>query len=46
VRYHETGDPEESARFAHAAAACSIEGPGTEAIPTRQRLMERRGRKR
>jgi sugar/nucleoside kinase (ribokinase family) len=42
VRYHETADPEESARFAHAAAACSIEGPGTQAIPTRQRVMERR----
>ncbi len=42
VRYHETGDPEELARFAHAAAACSIEGPGTKAIPTRQRVMERR----
>jgi sugar/nucleoside kinase (ribokinase family) len=43
VRYRETGDPEQSARFAHAAAACSIEGPGTEAIPTRQVVMERRG---
>ncbi len=42
VRYHETGDPEESARFAHAAAACSIEGPGAEAIPTREKVMERR----
>jgi sugar/nucleoside kinase (ribokinase family) len=35
VRYRETGDPEMAARFAHAAAAIAIEGPGTSAIPDR-----------
>jgi sugar/nucleoside kinase (ribokinase family) len=35
VRYRETGDPELAARFAHAAAAIAIEGPGTSAIPDR-----------
>jgi sugar/nucleoside kinase (ribokinase family) len=41
VRYRETGDLEESARFAHAAAACAIEGLGAETIPTRAEVMER-----
>jgi sugar/nucleoside kinase (ribokinase family) len=35
VRYRETGDPELAVRFAHAAAAIAIEGPGTSAIPDR-----------
>jgi sugar/nucleoside kinase (ribokinase family) len=41
VRYRETGDLVESARFAHAAAACVIEGPGTAAIPDRAMVEER-----
>ena len=41
VRYRETGDPEEAARFAHAAAACSIEGIATERIPTRETVLKR-----
>jgi sugar/nucleoside kinase (ribokinase family) len=43
VRYHETRDLLSSARFAHAAAACNIEGPGTSAIPDRT-TVERRMR--
>ncbi|HYP41770.1 MAG TPA: PfkB family carbohydrate kinase [Chloroflexia bacterium] len=35
VRYKETGDPAVATRFAHAAAAIAIEGPGTSAIPDR-----------
>jgi sugar/nucleoside kinase (ribokinase family) len=35
VRYRETGDLVSSARFAHAAAACAIEGVGASAIPDR-----------
>ncbi|HEY0068696.1 MAG TPA: PfkB family carbohydrate kinase [Chloroflexia bacterium] len=41
VRYAETGNPAEAARFAHAAAACAIEGQGTSAIADRQ-TVERR----
>jgi sugar/nucleoside kinase (ribokinase family) len=41
VRYRETGNLEEAARFAHATAACAIEGWGTEAIPTRNKVLER-----
>jgi len=41
VRYRETGDLEESTRFAHAAAAYAIEGPGTQTIPTRAQVLER-----
>jgi sugar/nucleoside kinase (ribokinase family) len=41
VRYRETGDLEEAARFAHATAACAIEGWGTETIPTRKEVLER-----
>jgi sugar/nucleoside kinase (ribokinase family) len=36
VRYRETGDPVQAARFAHAAAAWSIEGAGTSTIPRRK----------
>jgi sugar/nucleoside kinase (ribokinase family) len=41
VRYAETDNPAEAARFAHAAAACAIEGQGTSAIADRQ-TVERR----
>lgn len=41
VRYREIGDPELAARFAHAAAALAIEGPGTSATPDRE-AVERR----
>lgn len=41
IRYAETQDPTEAARFAHAAAACAIEGQGTSAIPDRE-TVERR----
>jgi sugar/nucleoside kinase (ribokinase family) len=43
VRYNETGDLLEAARFAHAAAACSIEGQGPSAIPERARVEQRMG---
>ncbi|MEO8288722.1 MAG: PfkB family carbohydrate kinase [Chloroflexota bacterium] len=43
VRYRETADPAESARFAHAAAAYAIEGWGTEGIPGRGNVLERMG---
>lgn len=41
VRYHETRDVAHAARFASAAAACSIEGPGLEAIPQREQIEAR-----
>jgi sugar/nucleoside kinase (ribokinase family) len=41
VRYRETGDLRVSARFAHAAAACNIEGPATSAIPDRATVQRR-----
>jgi sugar/nucleoside kinase (ribokinase family) len=41
VRYRETGDLIASASFAHAAAACNIEGPGTSGIPSRETVEER-----
>ncbi len=41
VRMRETKDVAEAARFASAAAACSIEAPGVEAIATRDRIEER-----
>ncbi len=41
VRYYETKETETSARFALAAAACSIEGPGIEAIAGREQIEER-----
>jgi sugar/nucleoside kinase (ribokinase family) len=43
VRYRETGDPVEAARFAHAAAACSIEGQGQAAIPDREAVERKLG---
>ena len=41
IRYSETGDLEEAARFAHAAAACAIEGMGISNLPDRT-TVERR----
>lgn len=41
VRYAETHDAAQAARFAHAAAACAIEGHGTSAIADRA-TVERR----
>ncbi|MGA7731874.1 MAG: PfkB family carbohydrate kinase [Chloroflexia bacterium] len=41
IRYYETHDPIMAGRFAHAAAACAIEGEGTEGIPGRERLLGR-----
>jgi sugar/nucleoside kinase (ribokinase family) len=38
VRYRETKDVGQSARFASAAAACSIEGGGIEAIADRDQI--------
>lgn len=41
VRYHETDDPAQSARFASAAAACSVEAPGLDAVPQREQIEAR-----
>ena len=41
VRLRETNDVAESTRFASAAAACSIEAPGVDAIATRAQIEER-----
>ena len=41
VRYHETEDAAESARFASAAAACSVEAPGIEGIAARRQIEAR-----
>ncbi len=41
TRYKETGDLLTSARFAHAAAACAIEGAGVSSIPSREDVEER-----
>lgn len=43
VRYYETGDIAECARFASAAAACSVEGGGGEAIAGREAIERRMG---
>ena len=40
LRFSETGDPCESARFANAAASFSVEGEGVTAIPTRPQVEE------
>ncbi|MEX2238825.1 MAG: PfkB family carbohydrate kinase [Dehalococcoidia bacterium] len=42
ARYAETSDPYEATEFAAAAAACSIEGEGTTAIPDREMISARR----
>ncbi|MBM3188481.1 MAG: ribokinase [Chloroflexi bacterium] len=46
IRYHETGDAIEAARFANCVASFVIEGVGTENIPDRERVEDRlrRGR--
>jgi sugar/nucleoside kinase (ribokinase family) len=44
LRYHETRAVDEAARFASAAAACSVEGTGIDAIATRDRIEERMAR--
>jgi len=41
VRYHETEDAAEAARFASAAAACSVEAAGIEAIVGRREIEAR-----
>jgi sugar/nucleoside kinase (ribokinase family) len=41
VRYAEIDNPSEAARFAHAAAACAIEGQGTSAIADRRTVEGR-----
>jgi sugar/nucleoside kinase (ribokinase family) len=41
VRYHETGDPWEAARFASAAASLVIEGEGIEGVPARDTIEAR-----
>ena len=41
IRWEETGDLEEAARFANAAASLAIEGPGLTAIPTRPAIERR-----
>jgi sugar/nucleoside kinase (ribokinase family) len=41
VRYHETKQVAESARFASAAAACSVEGAGVDAVADRAAIEAR-----
>ena len=41
VRYQETEDAAESAKFASAAAACSVEAPGIEGIADRRQIEAR-----
>ncbi len=43
TRYIEIGDLCEAALFAHAAAACAIEGQGVAAMPDRETVERRRG---
>ena len=43
VRYRETGDPIESARFGSCAASFCVEARGTEGIPTREQADRRLG---
>ena len=44
VRYRETDDTAESARFASAAAACSVEGRGIEGVADRAQIERRMAR--
>ena len=44
VRYSETNDTAESARFASAAAACSVEGRGIEEVADRAQIERRMAR--
>jgi len=41
IKLYETKEPLLAARFAHAAAACHIEKPGLEGIPTRYEILQR-----
>jgi len=41
VRYHETNDTSIATRFACAAAACSVEAPGTARVATRSVIESR-----
>ena len=41
VRYRETGEPLESARFASCAASFSVEAEGTDGVPTREQVEQR-----
>lgn len=41
IRLRATSDPIEAARFANAAAACNIEGPGLEGVPTLEQVKKR-----
>jgi hypothetical protein len=41
IRLWETGDPFQAARFAAAAAACVVEGPGDAALPDRVQIVRR-----
>ena len=43
IRFAETNDPLESARFASCVAAFSVEGIGVSRIPSRQRVVEALG---
>ncbi len=44
VRYRESGDLAVSVRFAHAAAACNMEGYGPSAVPRREDVERRLGK--
>lgn len=39
IRYQETGDPMESARFANITASFSVEHPGVTGIPSREQVL-------
>jgi len=41
LRFHESGDPYEAARFAHCVASFCVEGPGTTNLPTREQVAQR-----
>jgi sugar/nucleoside kinase (ribokinase family) len=41
IRYHETGDAWEAARFAACAASFVVEGEGTSAVPDRAQIEQR-----
>jgi sugar/nucleoside kinase (ribokinase family) len=41
IRFHETGDPAEAARFGAAAASISVGGTGADAIATREEIVAR-----
>ncbi len=41
LRFRESNDPYEAARFAHCVAAFCVEGPGTTNLPTREQVERR-----